>query len=236
MNKFGSNCIIIDTETTGLERKDKICSIATLKDDSYCYEFINEGLKISPKASSINNITNEMIKDAPSFKNSKNFQILSNLLKNDILVAHNASFEIELLSRSGFIYEGEFIDTLRVSKHLIEELESYSLNFLRYELKLYKKEKEYLQKLKIDKNICPHNALSDVIITKLLFDELLEYCDIEKMKELSLKPVLLSKFEFGKYSGRYIEEISMIDRGYLEWMVRLDDIDEDLRYTLEYYL
>ena len=47
----------------------------------------------------------------------------------------------------------------------------------------------------------------------------------------------MQKFEFGKYSGRYIEEISMCDRGYLEWMLgNIMDLDEDLRYSIEYNL
>jgi len=49
--------------------------------------------------------------------------------------------------------------------------------------------------------------------------------------------VLIQKLDFGKYSGRYIEEITMCDRGYLEWMLsNIADLDEDLRYSIERYL
>jgi len=55
--------------------------------------------------------------------------------------------------------------------------------------------------------------------------------------ELSFKNVLIQKFGFGKYSGRYIDEISMCDRGYLEWMLgNISDLDEDLRYSIQHYL
>ena len=58
--------IFLDTETTGLELEDKICSIAlVIVDDTTkvtMYDLVNEGKKIPPKASSINHITNEMIK------------------------------------------------------------------------------------------------------------------------------------------------------------------------------
>jgi len=85
--------------------------------------------------------------------------------------------------------------------------------------------------------LLPHNAQSDVIITKLLYDELCLLATKEEMIELTNRPVLLQKFEFGKYAGRYIEEIAMMDRGYLEWMLHsIEDLSDDMRYTLEYYL
>ncbi|MCK4875125.1 MAG: 3'-5' exonuclease, partial [Sulfurimonas sp.] len=70
-----------------------------------------------------------------------------------------------------------------------------------------------------------------------LYKYLLEIKSHDELVELSFKNVLIQKFEFGKYSGRYIEEISMLDRGYLEWMLgNIIDLDEDLRYSVEYYL
>ena len=54
------------------------------------------------------------------------------------------------------------------------------------------------------------------------------------MIELSFKNVLLQKLEFGKHAGKYIEEVAMNDRGYLEWMLgNIMDLDEDLKYTLD---
>ena len=50
--------VFIDVETTGLEEIDKICSIALVivenEDVKTMYDLVNEGKKISPKASSIN--------------------------------------------------------------------------------------------------------------------------------------------------------------------------------------
>jgi len=226
--------IFLDTETTGLEKSDKIISIAlvavedneiTIKND-----LVNEGKKIPPKASSINHITNEMIKDKPSLRESDTFKFLElNNIYDNTLVSHNANFDLDMLnSNIGFSWQGKIIDTLRVSKHLMPECEEFSLQFLRYELKLYKQEKE---------KITPHEALSDAKTTKALYEALLELAPKEKLEDLSTKNVLMQKFEFGKYAGRYIEEISMIDRGYLEWMLNnIMDIDEDLRYSIEYYL
>lgn len=235
--------VFLDFETTGTGSDDKICSIASLISDDkrmqLYYDLVNEGKKIPPIASSINNITNEMIKEKPPLKESKSFLMLMNALEDEAVpVAHNLPFELQMLVSAGIEIEIDGIDTLRCCRHLIPDLESYGLNFLRYEMKLYKKEKMLANELGLEAAcLMPHNAQSDVIITKLLYDELLELASKEEMIELSKRPVLLQKFEFGKYAGRYIEEIAMVDRGYLEWMLRsIEDLGEDMRYTLEYYL
>ena len=70
----------------------------------------------------------------------------------------------------------------------------------------------------------------------MLFEYLLNDVSIQQMKDLSLQNVLLEKFPFGKYVGKYIEEIVLSDRAYIMWMLGLEDLDEDLRYSLEYYI
>jgi len=224
--------IFLDLETTGLESSDKICSIGIIGVDENeifsKYELVNEGKKIPSKASSINHITNEMIKGKPPLKESEAWKFLEKYnSENSTIIAHNVNFDLKMLLTCGFVWYGKIIDTLRVTKHLIPECEYFSLQFLRYELKLYKKESE----------ITPHNALSDAFLVKLLYDYLLDIKTHEELIELTFKHVLIEKFDFGKYSGRYIEEISMCDRGYLEWILaNITDLDEDLRYSIKRYL
>ena len=225
--------IFIDIETTGLELDDKIVSIGLIavKDDKIIkiYDEVNEGKKISPKASSINHITNEMLKDKPRFKDSEAYKFLQkNNKEENTLIAHNIKFDIEKLSTCGFHFVGNMVDTLRVTKHLIPECEGFSLQLLRYELKLYKQESQ---------KVIAHHALGDAMVVKTLFEYLLDYASIEEMYELSFKNVLVQKFKFGKYAGHYIEDILMNDRAYLEWLLNnVVDLDEDLRYSIYYYL
>jgi exodeoxyribonuclease X len=225
--------IFLDVETTGLEEKDRLCSIGIIsiedENTTTIYELVNEGKKILSQASSINHITNEMLKGQPKFKDTQAYKFLAkHNNENTTLVGHNIKFDLAMLEKSGFGFKGEVIDTLRVTKHLVPECEQFSLQFLRYELKLYREEKEKLQ---------AHNALSDATIAKNLYEYLLDMAPKDKLSELTFKKVLITKFEFGKHNGRYIEEISMIDRGYLEWMLaNILDLDEDLRYSIEYYL
>lgn len=225
--------IFLDVETTGLDAEDKLCSIGLVgvegDEITTIYELVNEGKKIPPLASSINHITNEMLKSKSKFKDTQAYRfLLAHNNESTTIVGHNVKFDLAMLQKSGFKFMGEVIDTLRVTKHLIPECEIFSLQFLRYELKLYKEE---------EREYRAHNALDDASVVKNLYNSLLEFGTKDELLELSFKKVLISKFEFGKYSGRYIEEISMIDRGYLEWMLgNIVDLDEDLRYSIEYNL
>jgi len=230
--------IFIDLETTGLESGDKIISIAIVNANTYKYELINEGKKISAEASSVHHITDEDIKDALAFKMSEIYKYLkeNNSVENT-LVAHNIKFDLEMLASHGLMWKGGMIDTLRVTKHLIPECELFSLQVLRYELKLYKLEEKLKQQYGIKDALNAHNALSDALVSKLLFEYLLELADEESMQNLSFKNVLLEKFSFGKYKGRYIEEICLNDNSYARWMLNsATDLDEDIKYSINYYL
>jgi len=234
--------IFLDTETTGLEDKDKVCSIGIIAVDEESlhveYDLVNDGKKISPKASSINHITNEMLKEKPKLQESKAYKFLQEQNNKDtVLVAHNIKFDLQMLEKSGFKWRGRTIDTLRCTKHLIPECEEFSLQFLRYELRLYELEEKECSTCRVSKPITAHNAISDALHVKLLYEYLLDSSTCSQMQELSDKKVLMQKFSFGKYIGRYIEEIAMNDRGYLEWMLAsINDLDEDLRYSIDYYL
>lgn len=229
--------IFLDLETTGIEAVDRICSIALISDKTYLYELVNEGKKIPPLASSIHHITNEMIINKSKFKETKIWNYLQEHNSDaNTLVGHNISFDIRSLATHGLEWRGKVIDTLRVTKHLIPECELFSLQILRYELKLYRDENRVVQEYGIKDALQAHNALSDALVVKLLYSYLSQMANYQEMLELSFKKVLLSKFNFGKYATQYIEEIVIHDRAYLEWMIHLPDLDEDLRYSLEYYL
>lgn len=222
----------LDLETTGLQSNDKICSIGLVAIDEQkileIYELVNEGKKISAKASSINHITNEMIQGKMALNQTQVWTLLlQHNNESSTIIAHNVNFDLKMLEYNGLTWRGRVIDTLRATKHLIPECEYFSLQFLRYELKLYKNETQ----------TTPHNALSDALLVKLLYEYLLDFATYEKLIELTKKNVLIEKFNFGKYKDRYIEEISIYDRGYLEWILaNIDDLDEDLKFSIKKYL
>lgn len=232
--------IFLNIQTTGIEVEDKICSISILYEEEEehhsMYNLVNEGKKISSKASSFHHITNEMLQNKSSLVESEIYHFL---MKNNSsatsIVGHNIISMMEKISQYGYKFKGILIDTKRVSKHLIQECESYQLQFLRYELKLYKNEKKYADEYEIN-TLIACNTQSDALITKVLFFYLLEERTIEELAKLSFENVLLEKFDFGKYSGRYIEEIILNDNNYIEWILHnIHDIDEDLQFSIEYY-
>lgn len=228
--------LFLDTETTGVEESDKICSLALLEDTHAHYELINERKKIPSEASAIHHITKEMLEGKPTLMKSETLQVLQNYNNSEhTIIAHNVAFDIAMLKSSGFSWKGGVIDTLRVTKHLIPECEQFSLQFLRYELRLYKQETTLLEKYGIKNAMFAHHALSDALVNELLFEYLLEMSSVEKMLELTFKNVLLEKFAFGKYKGRYLEEICQGDSSYAQWLLNSSN-DEDMIYSLNYYL
>lgn len=228
--------LIVDVETTGLEANDRICSIAIVYGDEVNYELIHPGKKIPPKASAIHHITNEMVKESPPFGDSKSIGLLRSLNSADaLLISHNAPFELGMLQKEGIAWQGRVIDTLKCAKSLMDDLEGYGLQFLRYELRLYREESDFFARY--GSPILPHYPLSDALHTRMVYEYLLDLADEERLIEISRSHVLLTRLPFGKYAKKRIEEIALKDPGYLKWMVEsLMDMDEDLRYSIEHYL
>ncbi len=230
--------IYLDLETTGLEEADRICSLGLITVDGENVqteqELIRPARKIRPEAMALHHITNEMVIKAPLFGEAKSVARLHehNHIDN-ILIAHNISFELAMLAKEGFVWKGGVIDTLKCSRHLIDETDRFSLQFLRYELGLYRSEEKEAQKLGLE--IKAHTALSDAFHVRLLHQYLNTMADDERLMELTIKPVLIKKFAFGKYKDHFLEEVAMTDAGYLRWMLE-QNIDEDLEYSIKHYL
>jgi len=230
--------IYLDLETTGLEEGDRICSVGVLVDDagrlSVKEELIKPPRKIRPEAMAVHHITNEMVKGANGFENSDISLLLTEHNRADnTLVAHNTRFDLGMLAKEGFVWQGGIIDTLKCSKHLIDEIDLFSLQYLRYELGLYRREAEEAEKIGLE--IGAHRAQSDAFHVMLLHRYLNEMADDSRLQQLSTEPALIRKLSFGKHKGSYLEEVAINDAGYLRWMLE-QDIDDDIRYSIEHYL
>lgn len=233
--------IFFDTETTGNEpKKDFVCQLAyKTKDETFC-ELYKPLISIPPEASAITHITNKMVSDKPLFKESDDYKKIKSLFEdtNNIVVAHNAKFDIAIMNNEGIV-PANFICTLRVARALDKDnvIPQYKLQYLRY----------YLD---IDIEANAHDALGDVLVLEKLYERLLakimkeenidEAKAMEKMIDISSRPSLMTIFNFGKHNGKTVEEVSNIDRGYLEWMLtqkeQNPDNEEDWIYTLKHYL
>ena len=154
--------IFLDTETTGNEiGKDRLCQICFQTSEGIKACYFKPLIPVSVKSSSITHITNKMLADKPSFAESDMKKELKNLLKDGILVAHNAKFDIAMLEAEG-LFVPKFICTLRVARYLDKEnkIPEYGLQFLRYYLDL-------------DIDAGAHSADGDVKVLRALFDRLL---------------------------------------------------------------
>jgi DNA polymerase III epsilon subunit-like protein len=235
-----SSLLFLDLETSGLEEEDRICELALIVEEGddilHSQSLCKSPKKISSGAMALHHITNEMIKESPLCPLSEPYRVLERFnSEENLLIAHNLRFDLKMLEKEGFKSKLQVIDTLRCVKSLIPECEEFRLQFLRYELGLYKEEKAEADKVGL--KLTAHRALSDAFHVRLLFHTLLEYATLAQLIDISSKPVLLEKFSFGKYSGRYIEEIINIDASYVQWMLgNIEDMDEDLAYSLKYYM
>ena len=236
--------ILLDTETTGIEEADRICQLAFLlldKNKMEPYESLcKPPLPISLKAMSVHHITNEMVADKPAFRESESAKKLDELNKEEnILVIQNAPFDLGMLTKEGFEWKGQLIDTLRCIKHLEPQHESHALQYLRYALGFYKEEEEIARRLGVE--IKAHDALGDVIILNLLMKYLVAKVDrnINRLVELTNTPILYETITFGaKYKrgeDRY-EDIVQKDRQYLEWAMNNLALDDDVKYSINHYL
>lgn len=231
--------IFLDTEATGNDlSKDRLCQICYVVEGETYLEYFKPEIPISVKAMSITHITNKMVEDKESFKDSEMKKHLQGLLEEGVLVAHNANFDIAMLRNDG-VEVPRFICTLRVARHLDEDgtIPEYNLQYLRY----------YLD-LEIEGQA--HDALGDVRVLEALFSRLFKKVReetetdeeaIEKMIEISSKPSLFKNFMFGKYKGQSVAMVAETDRPYLEWLLNQkvqngEENDQDWIYTLRHYL
>jgi exodeoxyribonuclease X len=232
--------IILDTETTGIDEQARLVQLAykNITTGEIVDEYFKPPVPISYGAMAISHITEAMVVDKPVFDGSS-FQVnLKTILENNILVAHNAPFDIKILKNEG-VKTGKNIDTVRLARHLFDS-EQYKLQYLRYFLKLNVEGKA-------------HDAMGDILVLEALFDylkkavkekfSLVSDNDIfQKMIELTQTPVLLKVFTFGKYIGKSFEEVNSTDQGYLKWLFgsesSKDELsqNEELIYTLKKYL
>ncbi|PKR78658.1 PolC-type DNA polymerase III [Halalkalibacillus sediminis] len=131
--------VVFDVETTGLSATyDKIIELAAVK--IYQGEiidrferFVNPHQKLSETTTNLTGITDDMVKDAPEIE-----QVMKEFdewMGGDILVAHNASFDIGFINAAFKRMDrpkvtNPVIDTLELARFLHPELKSHRLNTL----------------------------------------------------------------------------------------------------------
>ena len=238
--------IILDTETTGIGENDKIIQLGyiVLGKPSEGVEVHNEfcscDTEIGLGAMETHHITPEMIAGKPVCTDMQAYKRLVELNSDDnYMIIHNAPFDLGMLEKEGFKNQMQLIDTLRCAKHLYTDQDFHRLQYLRYALELYKEEEAEAQKLGVE--IKAHDAIGDVLILKLFMSALAKKVKevypnenpMQRLVELTKEPVYMNKpLRFGKNKGKTIEDLVISDKGYIDWMRKNMDLDEDMQYTI----
>ena len=237
--------VLFDTETTGNQDDDRIIQVGAMvigaKGEVEVYdELCSSEVAIKIEAMEVHNITPDVIEGKAPFKSTKFYVDLEGLNEaSNYLIAHNIKFDLGMLEKEGFVNHMKLIDTLRCSKHLYPDSNYHRLQYFRYSLELYKEEEAEAKKHNI--TIKAHDAIGDVLVMKLLLSKLVarvkeQYAGVNpmvKLEELTRTPVMIKHFKFGKYKGEEISDIARSDAGYIKWMMKSLELDEDMKYTLE---
>jgi len=267
-NNSASKLIFFDTETTGNAKDDQIIEIGAIVEDlnGNLIEYYDElcstenGKLIAPEAMVTHGIRNEDLESKKPFVKSKFWQKIDSLnQETNYFIAHNIPFDLERLKYYGFSPKAKLIDTLQCAKHLYqldEPLGDYNYPLPNYKLQtfryiLFTKEQEEIESKRFNIKIKAHSALSDVIILQMFFKTLVDRVissgnytkkeAIDKLVELSTKPIEIKKFNFGKYKGKLLKEVLETDRSYLEWLYNDmrkklnsgDSVDDNIYTTLK---
>ncbi len=233
--KLKKPVVFFDLETTGINpANDRIVEISLLKIWPNGKELIktyrvNPEMEISSKATEVHGITNEDVKNAPSFKMIA--KELIDLLEDSDLAGYNSNkFDIPMLAEE-FLRVGSNFDLKK-------------RNFIDVMVIFMKKEQRTLEaayKFYCNKELVnAHSAEADILATYEVFKSQLDrYSDIENdmqsLAEFSShndnvdfagrlvydenKNVIIN---FGKYKGNQIETVFEKDPAYYDWIQKGD--------------
>lgn len=176
--------IAFDIETTGLDpMENEIIEIGALKVREgrvaeRFIEFLRPLSPISPVITSLTGITDEMVADA-----RERSHVVSDFLDfcgDDVLIGHNVIFDYSFVkcsaAKDGLSFEKMGIDTLKIAKKVLADLESKSLGTLceHYHIE----------------NKSAHRAYHDALATAKLYQTLAHY--FEQNEPKLFKPVQLT--------------------------------------------
>ncbi len=159
---------VLDLETTGFSfRTEKITEIGIMKVKNHevideFSTFVNPQKPIPQRVVEVTNITDDMVKDAPTIE-----EVLPKVIEflgDSVLVAHNADFDIGFLKYNagelGLKLGNTYIDTLRLAKDLFPQYKKYKLGIIAENLGI---------KVEV-----AHRALDDVDTTVKVFNVMLD--------------------------------------------------------------
>ncbi len=233
--KLNRPIVFFDIESTGINvNKDRIVELALLKvrpdqaEESRTYRF-NPEMPIGGEAERVHGISDEMVKDAPTFR-ALAHEVADFLRGADIAGYNSNRFDVPMLAeefeRAGIDFEWRSIRFVDVQT-IFHKMEQRTLGAAY---------KFYCQKELVN----AHSAQSDTQATyEVLQAQLERYPDLKndikflsdfaahnKTADFAARFLLDKKdrevVNFGKYKGKLLEEVLREDPGFFKWMMEGD--------------
>ena len=232
--KLERTLVVFDTETTGLDhRHDRIVQFGAIKiqPDGNMKEWetlINPDCEIPEKVTAIHGITNDMVKDAPTFKEV--CPTIDGILDDSDLCGYNVLFDIRFLKAE--------LKRLRLELLPCSVIDPFFL-FKAYDSKDHKLITAVRFLLDRDHSGA-HTALADAKATFEVLEKLLEKNSdlprtpkelydlcykqtpsgfIDRKRLLSIDSCGIIRLNFGKHKGKTLTDAP---RDYLEWVLTGD--------------
>ena len=222
--------IYYDTETTGVRSdKDRIIELAAFDpiDNRTFVQLINPGISIPREATAIHNISDEMVKEAPSFRQVAE-EFVAFCPENAVLIAHNNDAFDKLFLENEFkradlpLPSFQYLDSLKWSRKYRNDLPRHTLQSLREVYGFPANQ--------------AHRALDDVVVLHQVFSIMIGDLPLEKVMGLLSAPSSKanSRMPFGKHQGKPLAEVP---KSYIIWLASNGAFDKaenrDLKESFE---
>jgi DNA polymerase-3 subunit epsilon len=224
-----------DLETTGVNLStDRIIEVAIIKilpdgTRQVKRKLLNPGIPIPPETTAIHGITDEMVKDAPSFKQCGNE--LKQFIENCDMGGYNSNrFDIPILMEE-FLRAGMEVDLSACRmvdvQHIFYKMEPRTLTAA-YK---YYCDKELVDAHSAEADV---NATIDVFMSQIerypqmgnSLDSILAVIGEDKVVDYARRFIFDEKgvevFNFGKHKGRPVVDVLKAEPQYYDWMIRGD--------------
>ncbi len=225
---------VIDLETTGINLSaDRIVEIAIIRimpdgKKTVKRKLINPGMPIPPSSTEFHGITDEMVQNAPTFKQVANE--IKQFLDNADLAGYNSNrFDIPMLAEE-FLRAGLDFDThgrkfLDVQK-IFHQMEQRTLGAAY---------KFYCDKVLVDAHSAEADASAtwDILESQIqrypqlgnTIDSVLKCIGEDLVVDLARRMVFengIEVFNFGKHKGRAVADVLKAEPQYYDWMMKGD--------------
>lgn len=239
MTKLFEEALVLDTETTSLDFKEaevieyssatiiEILKTVAMEEYELDTQLYKPSKPISFKISSITGITNRMVENEELFE--EDLEVIQKELDSvKYYIAHNAFYDTKVLERYDLKLPQQLC-TMRLAKKLCADdtsIEEYNLSYLRYALNL-----------PVPDDLIAHRADADVMMTGMLFVQLLERAIADGEVDADAddlgaelvayleKPVKTKVMPFGKHKGKKLVDVPL---DYWQWALEnFDSLQED---------